>query len=333
VSRVRAFPKTQIRLRRVENAVFDLASVSKVLTTLAIDELIQDGRLRLDETLGNALGRDCGKHHDVTVEDLLRHRGGLAPWLPLYLSPTQRDPIDDVLASQPINPPGRSRVYSDLGMQLLGRIIEVKLGRDLADAIRHVIPSQLSRGLLTERDDLSPYPVVPTSRGDVIEREMVRTQTPFPTPWNDQDFLWRTERIIGEVNDCNAYYSYAGIAGHAGWFASVGTLLDVGTALLRDNRFRRLVPEINTGQGLGVQVYRTGDGQSRRTWIGHSGFTGSFLAASPRTAQLPEQVIAFHIDRLYNVDSGADRAALLSVEQTSNRISDCLNPDRRVEGG
>src|SRR5262245_55817706 len=57
-----------------EQMQFDLASVTKVMSTTAIClELIRDGALRLDTEVVGA-----------TVEDLLYHRSGLPPFAPFF---------------------------------------------------------------------------------------------------------------------------------------------------------------------------------------------------------------------------------------------------------
>ena len=102
--------------------VQDIASVSKVLTTLATLVLVSRKELRLDARLGDVLGDRAGAHALVNIEDLLRHRSGMAPWAPLYLMPEPLDPVDRALAVAPALPRGTERRYSDLGMIVLGHV-------------------------------------------------------------------------------------------------------------------------------------------------------------------------------------------------------------------
>jgi CubicO group peptidase (beta-lactamase class C family) len=72
---------------------FDLASLTKPLATaLALMLLVQQGRLRLESTLGEALGEPWlpPDKYPLTLAGLLAHRAGLPAWRPFY---------EDVLAA------------------------------------------------------------------------------------------------------------------------------------------------------------------------------------------------------------------------------------------
>ena len=66
---------------------FDLASVSKLLTTLALARMVAAGDLDTGDRIGHILGSRAGVHAEVTIDQLLRHRAGLAEWHPVYLLP------------------------------------------------------------------------------------------------------------------------------------------------------------------------------------------------------------------------------------------------------
>ena len=67
------------------DTIFDLASVTKTFTTIAVMQQVEAGRVELDEPVATYLPAfaENGKE-DVTVRDLLTHTGGLPAWLPLY---------------------------------------------------------------------------------------------------------------------------------------------------------------------------------------------------------------------------------------------------------
>ncbi|MBL0082266.1 MAG: serine hydrolase [Saprospiraceae bacterium] len=74
-----------------ENAVslddyYDLASVTKVAaTSLAIMQLMSEGKLRLDQSLGELVPSLKGSNKaDLKMRDLLTHRAGLKAWIPFW---------------------------------------------------------------------------------------------------------------------------------------------------------------------------------------------------------------------------------------------------------
>lgn len=82
---------------------FPLASVSKVLAAITVHVAIEEGTISLDDPAGP---------EDSTVAHLLAHASGLAP--------------DGEL--QTLGPPGRKRIYSNLGFEELGRHLEAASG-------------------------------------------------------------------------------------------------------------------------------------------------------------------------------------------------------------
>src|SRR6185312_1292893 len=118
----------------------DLASVTKVTTTLAVMRL----RLDLDRPVRSVLPSFAGGAKDsVTPRDLLLHRAGLWEWWPLYADASDGpavlgDPGAAVAraAALPLRyRPDSGLHYSDLGFQLLGAIVAAVHGTDLRTAV------------------------------------------------------------------------------------------------------------------------------------------------------------------------------------------------------
>ncbi|HWL65562.1 MAG TPA: serine hydrolase domain-containing protein, partial [Actinomycetota bacterium] len=116
-----------------KETIFDLASVSKLFTSIAVMQLAEEGNIDLGETVSSyipAFGRN-GKD-SITVKMLLTHTSGLAAWLPLYRDyPSPPERIEAIYNSAPIYPPGTDYVYSDLGMIVLGELVETVSGEPL----------------------------------------------------------------------------------------------------------------------------------------------------------------------------------------------------------
>ncbi|WP_114559380.1 serine hydrolase domain-containing protein [Desertihabitans aurantiacus] len=270
-------------------AVFDLASVTKLATTVATGRAVAEGRLQLGSTVGELLeDAGLGPLGAVTVEQLLRHRSGLAPWAPLYL--LADDPagaVDWILRHGLRGRPGDAFVYSDLGMVLLGELLVRRTGTPLPALLEQAVAELAGRPVL-RAGGADPALAVASDEGDAVERRMVDTGEPHPVPSGlDVDsFAWRTRLLVGETDDGNAYHAFGGVAGHAGGFASVPGLLAWGDGIVRAwhgadgpaaHGVRALLsaPAVD-GQGLG---FRHRDVGTPLFW--HPGFTGTALAVLP----------------------------------------------------
>ncbi|WP_163507652.1 serine hydrolase domain-containing protein [Fodinicola acaciae] len=257
--------------------VWDIASITKVAaTTAAIMTLVDNGELEL-----TACARDFVPELDstVTVRDLLEHRSGLREWWPTYL---------DDLPLDTRYPVGAERHYSDLGFMLLARVVSTVAGKPYDRAVAELVIEPL--GLPDAH--FRPYgrgldrPLVATTHGDWIERDMVATGEPYPVGLDPDSFAgWRPYTVVGEVSDGNAWHRFHGVAGHAGLFASADDLVIFGRALLSsvDGRgpwSRRTVttfftPSADAEQAVGFRLWPSYGA------IGHTGFTGCGFAILP----------------------------------------------------
>lgn len=82
------FPAGQ-RIPMAEDTVFDLASVSKLFTSILAVQQIERGALELEGKVASYLPEfgAAGKQ-DITVRQLLTHTSGFRAWIPLYKEPT-----------------------------------------------------------------------------------------------------------------------------------------------------------------------------------------------------------------------------------------------------
>ena len=140
---------------------FNIASIGKMFTAVAIAQLVQQGKLSYDDTLANLLpdypSRDLARR--ITVRHLLSHTSGIVPALDLdrsfrrglrtvkaYLPTTEMDSLRFE--------PGTRLEYSNYGYTLLGAIVERASGRDYYDYVReHVYrPAGMTRSDSYELD-------------------------------------------------------------------------------------------------------------------------------------------------------------------------------------
>jgi CubicO group peptidase (beta-lactamase class C family) len=278
-----------------EGTAIDLGSVTKVLgTTSALMALVDSGALRPEDRIGDVLPVAAG--HPVgtaTLAELLQHRAGLWEWWPLYLTARTPEAALDAALRLPLrHRPDTGRHYSDLGFVLLGAVVAAAAGRLLADAVAELVLAPY--GLTATRYTAPPAgrPVAASSRGDAIEREMVRSGRPYPVDGDADAFPgWRTSVLVGEVNDGNAFHAWGGAAGHAGLFSTVEDLLRAGAVWLSClegggpigagtvRRFLR--PGKDRAQALGFRRWQSAVDGCAVEVFGHTGFPGVAVGIVP----------------------------------------------------
>lgn len=263
-----------------EDVWVDLASVTKVVgTTTALVALWRGGRLEPELPVVEVLPGFAG-HPGTTIRDLAEHRAGLVEWQPFYLAgpvrsatpKARRQQALELVAAMPPKYPLRAgRHYSDLGFMLLGEVVATVHGTDLPTAIRELVAEPHGVDL---RFGPLDAPVLTTAPDDRVERTMVATGDPYPTPFRDEGFAWRDEPIRGAVNDGNCFHALDGVAGHAGLFARMDDLLCLLEGLAADERNRELLDGSDPGQGFGWRRGQLQVAGRRHEFLWHHGFTG-----------------------------------------------------------
>ena len=102
--------------------VFRIASVTKTFTAMAILQLCERGRLGLDDRLSRFLPEFPGAT-EITVRHLMTHTAGV----PDFVS------FEEAKTRPPESRPGERLNYSNIGYEMLGRIIEAVSGLSYED--------------------------------------------------------------------------------------------------------------------------------------------------------------------------------------------------------
>jgi D-alanyl-D-alanine carboxypeptidase len=124
---------------------FNLGSINKTFTKLAIGQLLEAGKLSLDDKLGKFLPDypNPDAVAKVTVAHLLEMRSGISDFFGREFTATPKDRIRTLadylpfFASKPLAfEPGAGPAYSNGGYLVLGLIIEKVSGRSYYDYVR-----------------------------------------------------------------------------------------------------------------------------------------------------------------------------------------------------
>lgn len=127
---------------------FNLGSMNKMITGVAIAQLVEQGKLSFDDTVGKILPDYPNKEvaEKVKIHHLLTHTSGLADYFTPEFFGTSKDrfkAVKDYLplfVDKPLRfQPGERMSYSNAGFMLLGAIIEKVSGQDYFSYVREHI--------------------------------------------------------------------------------------------------------------------------------------------------------------------------------------------------
>lgn len=135
------------RLRNTFDTRFNVASMGKMFTALAIARLAEQGRLAWKDPVSRHVKDLPEAFSEITVDHLLSHRSGLGSYFasPLYAAKLARkgrtieDYMEAVVEDRPKFAPGSAFSYSNNGYVLLGAVIEAVTRRDYFSQVRDLV--------------------------------------------------------------------------------------------------------------------------------------------------------------------------------------------------
>lgn len=298
-----------------DRTIYDVASLSKVIgTTTAVMVLFDEKKIDLDAPVFRYLPAFSGGLKDeVTVRELLTHRSGLPAGRDLWRKARSPQEARDMVLATPLEyRPNSAYIYSDLGADVLGMIVEEVSGQRLDVFLANRVFGPLGMHDTEYRPaDSLRYRIAPTE---------VTPPRGYP--------------LRGEVHDENAY-ALGGIAGHAGLFSTAADLSVFAQMMLNGGSYdgvqiisdstvalftRRTAGHRALGWDTADGDYGSGKYLTERAY-GHTGFTGTSIWIDPdremfvvlltnrvhaARAQRPAKIIA-------DVRSDLSDAAVLAV--------------------
>ncbi|MBK8701699.1 MAG: serine hydrolase [Saprospiraceae bacterium] len=336
----------------MKDAVFDLASVTKVLaTTLASMKLYDFHKLDLDAHLLRYLPETQGTNKkDLLVADVLAHRAGLIPFIPFYqstllkksktgapgsksfyrqeFSPEFSIPVaqklflrrdyKDTLWQKVLGSPLKQNNiyrYSDLGFFLMKQVVENISGKNMDIFLldSFYLPMGLKKTMFNPLQKIPLHKIVPS----------------------ESDTYWRMQLVQGTVHDMGAAM-LGGVGGHAGLFSTAYELGVLMQMLLNKGQYgghRYLSKEtvtaftkrhpMGTRRGLGFDMKELDTQKSRNMsplasddTFGHTGFTGTCVYADPTN----DLIYIFLSNRTYP----SMNKNLLQKYDYRNKIQTCI---------
>ncbi|MGW5192372.1 serine hydrolase domain-containing protein [Kribbella sp. NPDC004138] len=267
-----------------EQHLFRIASHSKTFTGTAVLQLVEQGRLRLDDKaeqhVTEIVGTPLGQR---TVRELLAHASGVtrdgldADWWQLSRSFPDRDQLLDVLrqASSAVIPENDRFKYSNIGYGLLGLVIEAASGTSYNSYVQTAIVDKL--GLAGLGPELDPSRLAEYAAG---YSALSYADKRVPIEHVDTRALASATGFFGNARDLVTYFS---------------AHLPGDDRLLSDKSKREMQhPLWTTGSdekaryGLGLSVTKVGE----RQVFGHG---GGYPGHITRTLVDPEQRIVVSV--------------------------------------
>ncbi len=257
------------------DTVIRIASITKVFTTIAIMQLIEDGFLRLDDKIAQFLPQFQNPPFDqISVFHLITHTSGLCPedeafpndyqkgwWY--YINNAIRDAKDGehvdwiaaALATGMRTPPGVEWQYSTFGFIILGVLIEKITGKFANDYIMEkiVVPLQMKDTAFHITQDMAKRMLIKNEHWEKeIENILNGTQQPHEkSAWD-------------EVPDTGG-----------GLFSTAADLTRLGNMMLQNGTFdgvrilgRKAVEKITTPQITDLIDHCWGSNEPRMYGIG-----------------------------------------------------------------
>jgi CubicO group peptidase (beta-lactamase class C family) len=249
--------------------IFEIGSVTKVFTALALAKMANDGSVKLDDFISRYLpeGVNSPKRDgvEITLKNLATHTSGL-PRLPDNFWPTVKDKLNPYanystqdlyagLATVKLRRiPGRRSSYSNYGYGLLGKILELKSGKSYEALIQESVCAPL--GLRNTTTQLSEGQKRQLTPGHSPAGEIV--------PNWDGDTLAGCGRILSNAGDLLKFIE----ANLADADTEISNILQMAQQV----HFKGLARDI----GLGWQINTGTLGGPALHW--HNGGTGGYVS-------------------------------------------------------
>ena len=301
------------------NSIYDMASVTKICaTTLAVMKLYDEGKLKLNKTLGDYLPMVRGTDkQNLNIEKVLLHQAGLVAYIPFY-----KETIDRV-TQKPLPAYYRSEKSDSFSVRVAQNLY---LRNDWVDTMyKRILTSKLGptdKYIYSDNDFILMAKVVEAISGMPIDeyvdkyfyqpmgltstgfkpREKFDTNRIAPTEFEKS---FRLQHLHGDVHDPGAAM-FGGVAGHAGLFSdaeNIGAILQMllnggslnGKSYLKPETIK-LFTAYNSSisrRGIGFDKpqkdnYTTTDRHpypSRYASLltyGHTGYTGTCIWVDPK---------------------------------------------------
>lgn len=250
------------------STVYSICSISKLFTSVAVMQLRDEGRLRLDDPVVRhlpwfAVPQMYPESSPIDIESLLTHSAGFQedPSIPYWTAPFDfptREEIRESLPAEETLYPSESRYeYSNLGLVLAGEIVAAVSGSAFEERVRERVLDPLGLASTMELPEARRGGRLATGYS-ARRRDGAR---PAVAPFETRGLL-PAAGFASTVEDLARFASWQLrlLAGGSSDVLAANTLREMQRVQFTD-------PDWSKTRGLGFEVWRSGD----RTFVGHGG--------------------------------------------------------------
>lgn len=250
--------------------VYSICSITKLFTSIAIMQLYEQGKIRLDDSLASLLPdrqirQQFSDSGPITIRSLLTHSSGLPREadFPYWSGPDYKFPTRDQIAEkldqqETLYPASTYFQYSNLGMALLGEVVEKVSGKPYEEYVQENIlkPLRLTSTYATLPQELLGNRLA--TGYSSVTRQGTRDLIPFYDPHGMQAAMGYSSTVID-------------LASFASWqfrLMSNGGKEILKASTLKDmQRVHWVDPDWKINWGLGFVVFQN----NGNTLTGHWG--------------------------------------------------------------
>jgi CubicO group peptidase (beta-lactamase class C family) len=162
LSRGYGFANVELRVPASDTTVYQSGSMGKQFTAALVEMLVEQGRLRLDDSIVRWFPEGANVWRGVTVRRLLTHTAGIAEYTDStfdYRKDYTEDELVKFAASRPLDfQPGERWSYSNTGYLLLGALIRRVSGQFYGDLLRDSVfrPLGMNASRVISEADIVP---------------------------------------------------------------------------------------------------------------------------------------------------------------------------------
>ena len=188
-----------------ENSIFEIASVSKQFTAMAIMMLNEKGKLNLDDNISKFIP-ELAFYKGITIRHLLNHTSGLPDYMELFEKifdkskiATNKDVITIFAQRQPkvIFTPNSKHEYCNTGYALLASIIEKASGETYANFLQKTIfkPLKMNNTFVYKRR-LAPKKIDNYAYGYVFSDSLKKYV--LPDDFKETKYVILVDGVVGD---------------------------------------------------------------------------------------------------------------------------------------
>jgi len=304
--------------------IYSICSISKLFTSIAVMQLRDAGKLRLDDPLSRHLRwfaiRDTFPDAaPVTIEGVLTHASGLPReadfpyWsAPDFTFPTREQVIDRQRQQTDLYPAWTYSQYSNLGLVLAGEVVATVSRRQFEDYVRTRILEPLAMQSTTAEIPVTLH----GTRLAVGYSSRLRDGTRPALPAFQGGGIAPAMAFASTVEDMARFASWQFRVLHHG----AKEVLDKNT-LREMHRVHWVDPSWETTWGLGFQVTRVAD----KTVVGHGGSCPGYR--SHITLDPEAKLASIFMSNAGGVD--AELFARRAIEIVGVAVEEALDPEKQ----